>query len=95
MTQTDPTTTGGPASAGIQTYLVERLAFYLSLPVEDIELDVPVTEFGLDSVYAVALCADIEDELRVTVEPTLLWDVDTVTALTAHLSDLMAAQPAG
>ncbi|MFE9426146.1 acyl carrier protein [Kitasatospora sp. NPDC006697] len=96
MTQTDPTTPAPPGeAAGIQAYLIDRIAFYLSMPVEEISLDVPVTEFGLDSVYAIALCADIEDELGVTVEPTLLWDIDTVTDLTAHLGGLLAAQPAG
>ncbi len=89
MTVTD-TTTSRPAPEDIRSYLIDRVAFYLHVPVTDIELDVPVTEYGLDSVYAVALCADIEDDLQVTVEPTLLWDVDTIAALTTHLTDLMA-----
>jgi peptidoglycan/xylan/chitin deacetylase (PgdA/CDA1 family) len=36
---------------------------------------------------------DIEDELGVTVEPTLVWDVDTVAALTVHLAGLVAELP--
>jgi acyl carrier protein len=74
--------------AAIEAYLVERIAFYLSVPAADIARDVPVTEYGLDSVYAVALCGDIEDDLAVMVEPTLLWDVDTITALTRYLTEL-------
>lgn len=84
------TTTSRPAPEDIRSYLIDRVAFYLQVPEAEIGLDVPVTEYGLDSVYAVALCADIEDDLHVTVEPTLLWDVDTITALTAHLTDLVA-----
>ncbi len=28
-----------------------------------------------------AICAAIEDEYDIEIEPTLLWDVDTVSAL--------------
>ncbi|GAA4534961.1 acyl carrier protein [Amycolatopsis samaneae] len=75
----------------IQSWLVERVAHYAMVPAEEIESDVPLANYGLDSVYAFALCGDIEDSLGLLVEPILLWDVDTVAALTAHLAELAAA----
>ncbi|CAL9631837.1 hypothetical protein SUDANB176_06103 [Streptomyces sp. enrichment culture] len=75
----------------IRSWLVERVAYYGKLPAEEIDADVPLAHYGLDSVYAFALCGDIEDMLGLAVEPVLLWDVDTVTALTAHLAELAAA----
>jgi acyl carrier protein len=81
-------TARGLTPAQIEAYLIDRIAFYLSVSATEIALDVPVTEYGLDSVYAVALCGDIEDDLHIMVEPTLVWDVDTVKAMTRHLAEL-------
>ncbi|MFC9257350.1 acyl carrier protein [Amycolatopsis thailandensis] len=75
----------------IQSWLVERVAHYAMIPAEEIEFDVPLANYGLDSVYAFALCGDIEDTLGLLVEPILLWDVDTVAALTTHLTEMAAA----
>ncbi|RSM44455.1 polyketide synthase [Amycolatopsis balhimycina DSM 5908] len=75
----------------IRSWLIERVAHYAMVPAEEIEPDVPLANYGLDSVYAFALCGDIEDMLGLLVEPVLLWDVDTVSALTAHLAALAAA----
>ncbi|WP_294006758.1 acyl carrier protein [Streptomyces sp.] len=59
---------------------MERVSYYLETPVAEIDPGVSLAEYGLESVYAFALCGDIEDTLGVTVEPTLVWDVDTVAA---------------
>ncbi|GLF99221.1 acyl carrier protein [Streptomyces yaizuensis] len=80
-----------PTPEQIRSWLVERVAYYAKLPVEEIDGDVPLPDYGLDSVYAFALCGEIEDILGIPIEPVLLWDVDTITALTAHLSGPAAA----
>ena len=69
----------------IGDWLAERVGYYLERPAEEIDATVPLTEYGLDSVYAFALCGDIEDALRISVDPTLIWDVNTVQALTEYL----------
>ncbi|MGW3285365.1 acyl carrier protein [Streptomyces sp. NPDC001002] len=88
MTETDPT----PAlrtPEGIQSWLLERVAHYLQRPSEEVSADASLAENGIDSVYAFALCGEIEDRYGLQIEPTLLWDVDTITELTAHLVGLV------
>ncbi|MFJ5309802.1 acyl carrier protein [Streptomyces sp. NPDC088350] len=75
----------GDSPEAIQTWLIARIAEFLGLPPEHIEPDVSLADYGLESVYAFALCGEIEDTLGAVIEPTLLWDTDTVSALTAHL----------
>lgn len=87
MTETDLTRAPRTA-ADIRSWLIERVAHYLEKPAAEIDPEASLTEHGLDSVYAFALCGDIEDELGVVIEPPQLWDVDSVTALTAHLVGL-------
>ena len=85
MTDTD--VTGVPRTpADIHAWLVDRVALYLKVQAADIDPDVSLTENGLNSVYAHTLCADIEDTLGVYIEPPQLWDVDSVTKLTAYLA---------
>jgi acyl carrier protein len=79
-----------PTPEEIRGWLVERVAYYLERSPEEIDPDLSLADYGLDSVYAFALCGDIEDALAVPVEPTLVWDVDTVAALTAHLVGVVA-----
>jgi acyl carrier protein len=91
---TEPDTAGAhpPRTADeIQAWLVERLIHFLDIPADEIDPDIPLAEYGLEAVYAFALSGEIEDQLGLVVEPTLIWDVDTVAALTAHLADLASA----
>ena len=76
----------------IGSWLSDRVAHHLELPAGEIDRDAPLAGYGLDSVHALTLCTDIEDALGVAVEPTLLWDVDTIHRLAAHLVGL-AAEP--
>jgi acyl carrier protein len=75
----------------IRSWLRERVSFYLERPADQVDPDVPFVEMGLDSVYALTLCGDIEDQYKLTVEATVPWDHPTVTALSAYLADELAA----
>jgi acyl carrier protein len=77
----------------VRSWLVERVAYYVQLAPTEIDPDVSFAEHGLDSVYAFTLCGDIEDALGLSVEPTVVWDFDTLTALTAHLVESAAGRP--
>ncbi|PHQ52184.1 polyketide synthase [Streptomyces cinnamoneus] len=76
------------APESIGAWLVERVAHYVQLPVEEIDPDASPLEYGLDSLYAVVLCGDIEDTWGLAVEPDLVWEADTLAVLGARLADL-------
>jgi acyl carrier protein len=72
--------------AGLRSWLIDRVAYYTERESGDIDADALVASYGLDSVYAFALCGDIEDEFKLRIEPTLVWDFGTVAALAARLA---------
>ncbi|MFE9115542.1 acyl carrier protein [Streptomyces collinus] len=83
------------ASAGaeaIRIWLTERVAYFLDVRPQDIAADDLLVEIGLDSVYALTLCGDVEDEFGILVEATLAWDHPTIDALTAHIHSELAAR---
>ncbi|MGN9759237.1 acyl carrier protein [Streptomyces sp. SD31] len=75
-------------------WLVEKVAFYLDVPTSGIAPDGKLVEYGLDSVYALALVGDIEDEYGIEVEPTLAWDHPTIESIAGLVGELVIASRA-
>jgi acyl carrier protein len=69
----------------LRSWLTGRVAAQLGMSAEVIRPDVLLAEYGLDSVYALALSTDIEDHLALRLEPTVVWDHPTVDELAAFL----------
>ncbi|MHB9864467.1 acyl carrier protein [Streptomyces sp. YIM S03343] len=69
----------------LQQWLTTHLAVYLDRLPESIEATVPLAEYGMDSVCALSLCGDIEDDFGLIVDPSLAWDHPTVAQLAAYL----------
>jgi acyl carrier protein len=74
-----------PARETLREWLSGRVASYLERPVDEIRPDVSFAEYGLDSMYALMLCGEIEDEFGLLMEPKVAWDHCTVDALTGYL----------
>ncbi|MFI8852405.1 acyl carrier protein [Streptomyces sp. 891-h] len=73
-------------------WLTARLAEFLGRPAEDIDPRTPFAEYGLDSVAALSLYGDIEDEFALFLEPTVAWDHPTVEALARCLAEEYASR---
>lgn len=67
-------------------WLTETVASYVQHSPSEIDSDVPLSEYGLDSVSATTVCADIEDHFGLPVEVMLIWDHPTITELSKALS---------
>lgn len=80
------------AAERVRGWLIGRVAFFLELQPEQVDVDVELVELGLDSVYAMMLSGDVEEEFGLVVEPTVAWDNPTITALTRHLVTELGAQ---
>lgn len=80
---------------GLRAWLTGCVAQYLRRPENEIDPTVRLADYGLDSVYALALCGDLETHLNMRLSETLVWDYPTIDELIAHLTELVAArQPA-
>lgn len=84
-------TTVAMTPADVAAWLVERVAEYREVAPAEIDTSVPLAELGLDSVYVLSLCGDVEDTWGLVVEPTVAWDHPTIDALAAHLHGEIAS----
>ncbi|MER5266904.1 acyl carrier protein [Actinosynnema sp. NPDC002837] len=76
--------------AEFRVWLVERLATHLKREPAEIDVDTPLADYGVDSLYALAIVADIEDHLGIPVEATMMWDHPSVAALSSALATQIA-----
>lgn len=74
----------------VQSWLVSRVTAYGKRSDRAFTVDTEFSEIGIDSVYALTLCGDIEDEYGLEVDAEIMWDYPTIRALAAHLTTLGA-----
>jgi acyl carrier protein len=78
----------------IEDWLIERIAALVGEPADVIDTDRPMQAYGLTSVMAVTIAADLEDLLGIAVDATVTWDYPTIGELAAHLSKAVPGSPA-
>ncbi|MFC8349609.1 acyl carrier protein [Streptomyces sp. NPDC057280] len=82
------TRTSGQAAlaAALRGWLTARLALYLDRPEASLDDRTPLVAYGMDSVTALSLCGDLEDEHGLIVDPNLVWDHPTIADIVDHLT---------
>ncbi|HEY9402633.1 MAG TPA: acyl carrier protein [Pyrinomonadaceae bacterium] len=75
----------------IQRWLARELAAFLEIDADEIDIQEPFANFGLNSIAAVTLSGDLEDWLGCELPATLLWDYPTIQVLSRHLAEEVLA----
>ncbi len=70
----------------ILRWLTIQLASYLDVPVNAVDAMVPLAEMGVDSVHAVSLVGDVELHFDIDVDPTMIFDYPTLSAIAEFIS---------
>ena len=81
------------AAERIEIWLLEWLVARLGLDAADVSRDRPFAEFGVDSLTAVELSQELEDEFKVPLPPIVAWNYPTPAALARYLAE-QSLQPA-
>jgi acyl carrier protein len=77
----------------LRRWLTAKVAYYIEADPAGIDPDAKLVGYGLDSVYALTLCGDIEDEYGLVVDPTLAWDYPTINAIAGYLAEQLVDSP--
>jgi len=62
-------------------WLTERLAAELDRDPAGLRPDVLLAEYGMDSIQAATLIADIEDAWGLALDPAVVWEHPTIAEL--------------
>ena len=69
----------------LEDWLIERIGQLTQTQSDSIDPNRPLQVYGLTSLMAVEIAADLEDLLAIPVEATSAWDYPTISKLSAHL----------
>ncbi len=75
------------AAERIEEWLLKWLVNRLSMDAADISRDRPFAEFGVDSLTAVELSQELEDEFKVPLPAIVAWNYPTPAALSRYLAE--------
>ncbi len=75
------------AAERIETWLLEWIVARLGLETTEISRDRPFAEFGVDSLTAIELSQELEDEFKVPLPPIVAWNYPTPAALARYLAE--------
>jgi acyl transferase domain-containing protein/acyl carrier protein/nucleoside-diphosphate-sugar epimerase len=79
------TETKQDAAEAVQSLILDSLATALSIGRDMIELDVPFSDYGIDSILGVGFIQQLNTELSLSMNTTILFDYATVERLRGHI----------
>jgi acyl carrier protein len=75
----------------VLSWLTLKFADWLEVAPDELEATQPISSYGLDSISAVTLSVQLEEELGVELDTAVLWDRPTLASLAEHLSGKLTA----
>lgn len=70
----------------IEEWLIQRIEAVIDDPSVSIRADIPIERYGLDSIQAVDITADLETWLNREVSPTIIYNYPTIRGLSEYLA---------
>lgn len=74
-------------AAKIQSWLVSQIAEELGVEPDDIDIQVPLDSYGLESTQVMLLASKAEKLLGFQLSPILLWHYPTIESLAQRLAE--------
>jgi acyl carrier protein len=76
-----------PSKEVIQNWLQLRIAEYLQLDADEIDVSLPFSYYGLDSVASLGISGELEIWLDRKLPQTLTWDYPNIELLSTFLAE--------
>ena len=76
-----------PTAKEIQAWMVDYLSRLLNHHPKEIKVKVAFDRYGLDSSAAAVMSGDLEEWLKIDLDPTLMYDYPTIETLAQYLAE--------
>ena len=70
----------------LKNWLFEYISRRCDIPISELSGDIPFEEFGIDSVQAIEITAELEEKFGFPVDPTALFEFNNIDLLVADLT---------
>ena len=78
-------------SPEVLSWLTLKFADWLEVAPDELDSQQPIASYGLDSISAVTLSIQLEEELCVELDTAVLWDRPSLESLAEHLLEKLNA----
>jgi acyl carrier protein len=85
---------GAERTAAITAVVRDLIVQVTALPVDSIDLDAPLRGFGIDSVMSLELRRRLEQEFKLRLSATLIWNYPTIQEIARFLAGKFDSGPA-
>lgn len=75
-----------PALPALRRWMTRTIAAQAELAPVDVDVTAPFSDFGVDSVFVLSWCADLEDEFGVDLDPSEVWNYPSIEELARYLA---------
>ena len=76
---------GNVLATKIQEWLLREIAERMGMQASELDPNVPLIDYGLDSFHATTLSGELSRFLGRDLSPSLLWECPTIRALSQYL----------
>lgn len=74
-------------ASGVESWMVAYLADLLDIPADEVDVTEPFDRLGLDSAAAVSFTSDLGKWLGTELDPTLMFENETIRAVAGHIAE--------
>lgn len=86
-------TPAGWTVEALEQVLLAEVSARLGIPRDEVDWNVPVADYGLDSAEAVSLAHDLETQIAHPVDPGFFYEYPTIAEAAVQLCRMAAASP--
>ncbi len=79
----------------LREWLMDRVAERFEIPRDQLDINTPLANYGLESLRGMQLSADLSERLDIKVELRLIWEQRTIASLARAAMQLAQDQPGG
>jgi acyl carrier protein len=76
----------GRSEEEIELWLVRCIAQRAERLADDIDITLPLSYYGMDSIGAACISGELEIWLEIRLSPLLVWDYPSIQLLASHLA---------
>lgn len=76
----------------ILKYCKQELSLMLGTPISEIANDASFESLRLNSLHAMQLMDELEDQLSVSLSPVIFWEYPTLKLFCHHIAELKTGQ---
>ena len=73
----------------IQNWLVERLAREMKVTVDQIDVQRSFSTYGIDSLAAVTITADLEEYIHCQLLRNVFWEYPNIALISQYIEELL------